>query len=202
MVKRWRSCRNRCVTVKLKGDEDGGGVDSAGQKVKGESRGTCRACTAARGGMLTAEPLCVCSQRQRRGEIFSCRNTARGVAPRRNVTGFWKVAGLESSGLGNKLTWPQKCKPVSYSAPPQTSFFRLFFFLTKDVRCELLTDPEFSERRIEMVRQARISSSQQVNIPELWLGYWRVCVCVCVWQIEGHNMLSIRSPWKSLVWSF
>lgn len=101
--------------MKLKGDEDGGGVDSAGQKVKSESHSTYRACTVAQGGMLTAEPLCVHSQRQRRREIFSCRNTDHRVAPRRNVTGFWKVAGLESSGLGNKLTWPQKCKPVSYS---------------------------------------------------------------------------------------
>lgn len=42
---------------------------------------------------------------------------------------------------------------------------------------ELLDDPEFSRWRIEMVRQARIRSSQQVNIPE---PRARVCITVCV----------------------
>lgn len=79
------------------------------------------------------------------------------------------------------------------------------------MRDELLADLELSEWRTEMVRQAWIDASQQVNIPELWLGWCVCCVSVSVggrWEschssveyvsCQSEGILSLRN----LVWSY
>lgn len=74
---------------------------------------------------------------------------------------------------------------------------------------ELLADLELSEWRTEMVRQAWIDASQQVSIPELWLGWCVCCVSVGGREESGHSSVEYVScqsegnlSLSNLVWSY
>lgn len=79
------------------------------------------------------------------------------------------------------------------------------------MRDELLADLELSEWRTEMVRQAWIDASQQVNIPEVWSGWCVCCVSVSVGGREESSHSSVEYvscqsegnlSLRNLVWSY